>query len=91
MPTFMPSQVVQTIDGLFPHAASNTRGAQLMGNSTKLFGILNLIKDVPAELIALSRSDYAELVLAQSTIRRNAGTVTARFNAIALTLRLSTT
>ncbi len=64
----MPSQVVQTIDELFSHAVKNERGAQLMGNSAKLFGVLSLLKDVPEELIALSPTDYAELVLAQSTI-----------------------
>jgi hypothetical protein len=68
MARVMPSQVVQTIDGLYPHAANNAPGHQLSGNSAKLFGVLNLLKDVPDELIALSSSDYAELILAQSTI-----------------------
>lgn len=68
MARVMPSQVVQTIDGLFAHAVNNARGHPLSGNSAKLFGVLSLLKDVPEELIALSSSDYAELVLAQSTI-----------------------
>lgn len=68
MARIMPSQVVQTIDDLFPHAVNNARGHQLSGYSAKLFGVLSLLKDVPEELIALSSSDYAELVLAQSTI-----------------------
>ena len=68
MARVMPSQVVQTIDELFPHAAKNEPASQLSGNSAKLLGVLNLLKDVPDELIALSSADYAELVLAQSTI-----------------------
>jgi hypothetical protein len=41
---------------------------RLSGYSAKLFGVLNLLKDVPDELIVLSSSDYAELVLGRSTI-----------------------
>jgi len=68
MARVMPSRVVQTIDELFPHAAKNQPAAQLIGNSAQLFGVLNLLKDVPEELLALSLAEYAELVLAQSTI-----------------------
>jgi len=54
----MPSRVVQTIDELFPHASKNGPNAYLSaGNSSKLFGILNLLKDVPDELITLTSSD----------------------------------
>ena len=58
MSRVMPSRVVQTIDELFPHASKNGPNAYLSaGNSSKLFGILNLLKDVPDELITLTSSD----------------------------------
>jgi hypothetical protein len=69
MTRIMPSQLVQTIDDLFPHAAKNTPGATLqVGHSSQLLGILNLLNDVPDELIILPPADYSELVLAKSTI-----------------------
>jgi hypothetical protein len=68
----MPSQVVQTIDELFPHAVRNARDGMLMAShSSQLLGILNLLKFVPAELINLSSADYADLVLATSTIEEH--------------------
>jgi hypothetical protein len=69
MSRVMPSQVVQTIDELFPHAAKNVRDAGLSaGHSSQLLGILNLLEDVPDELINLTPADYADFVLAKSTI-----------------------
>jgi hypothetical protein len=68
MPNVMPSQVVQTIDELFPHAAAE-RGGQLQAdNSAQLIGILNLVKAIPPELITVPPNAYADLVLAVSTI-----------------------
>jgi len=53
-----PSQVVQTIDDLFPHAAKNMRDAALSaGHSSQLLGIMSLLKDFPYDLIALSPAD----------------------------------
>jgi hypothetical protein len=72
MARVMPSQVVQTIDELFSHAAKNGRGATLdAGHSSQLLGILNLLKDVPDELITLTSADYSELILAKSTIEEH--------------------
>jgi hypothetical protein len=69
MARVMPSQLVQTIDELFPHAAKNSPGASMMpGNGSKLLGILNLLKNVPEELMTMAPTEYADLVLAQSTI-----------------------
>jgi len=71
MARVMPSQVVQTIDELFPHA-KNSAGSALDGqHGSRLLGILNLLKDVPDELINLPSADYAELVLATSTIEEH--------------------
>jgi hypothetical protein len=68
----MPSQVVQTIDDLFPHAAKNTRGVALSaGHSSQFLGILNLLKNVPDELITLTSVDYSDLILAESTIEEH--------------------
>jgi hypothetical protein len=68
----MPSQVVQTIDDLFPHAKQNKRDYAVgPGAGSQLLGILNLLKDVPDELITPTAGDYAELVLAKSTIQEH--------------------
>jgi hypothetical protein len=81
MTRIMPSQVVQTIDGLFPHAARNAPGATLQaGHSSQLLGILNLLKDVPDELIILSPADYSELIVAKSTIEDHLAHWRARGN-----------
>jgi hypothetical protein len=68
----MPTEVVQTIDELFSHAKNNVGGGMLTaGHSSQLRGIINLLRDVPSELINLSPSDYADLVLATSTIEEH--------------------
>jgi hypothetical protein len=72
MARVMPSQVVQTIDELFPHAAKNAPGAVLMAqHGSQLLGIMKLVKDVPDELIMLTAADYSELILAESTIEEH--------------------
>jgi hypothetical protein len=77
----MPSQVVQTIDDLFPHAAKEAPGAMLSaGHSSQLLGILNLLKDVPDELVVLTSADYSELILAESTIEEHPAHWRARGN-----------
>jgi hypothetical protein len=68
MTRVMPTQVVQTIDQLFPHAKQNARGTTLSGHSATLLGVLMLVNDVPGELINLPPADYADLILARSTI-----------------------
>jgi hypothetical protein len=82
MSKVMPSQVVQFIDELFPHAANNVvRDAMLSaGHSSQLLGILNLLRDVPNELINLSSADYSELVFATSTIEEHLAIWRARGN-----------
>src|SRR5215813_5414787 len=68
----MPSRVVETIDDLFPHAKRNSPNAVLgAGGGSQYLGILNLLKDVPDELIVLAHADYSELVLAKSTIEEH--------------------
>jgi hypothetical protein len=72
MVRIMPSQVVQTIDELFPHAINpSSRGMLLAQHSSRLLGILNLVRSIPEELITLNPADYADLVLAESTIEEH--------------------
>jgi hypothetical protein len=72
MTRVMPSQIVQTIDDSFPHAARNMPNAVLgAGGGSQYLGILNLLKDVPDELIILTPAGYSELVLAKSTIEEH--------------------
>ena len=71
MKQVMPSQVVQTIDELFPHAAKGVGNGQLEASShgPQLLGIVSLIEDIPPELLSFSPEYYAELVLAVSAIK----------------------
>jgi hypothetical protein len=68
MARVMPTQVVQTIDELFPNAKSNMRGGLIFGHSPYLVGLLQLLKGVPDELITVSSAEYADLVIAVSMI-----------------------
>jgi hypothetical protein len=64
----MPSQVVQTIDVWFPHAAKNQPNPWGGGDTSALLGVLNLLKDVPDELLIQESADYSDLILAKSAI-----------------------
>ena len=69
MSRVMPSQVVETIDEMFPHAGmGRPYGVFTYVESSKFLGILNLVKEIPSELINLCSADYAELILATSAI-----------------------
>ena len=81
MSRVMPSQVVQTIDELFPHAARGGGDGQLQaGHSPALTGIIILVKALPLELISVSSNNYADFVLATSTIEYHLGVWAARGN-----------
>lgn len=72
MRNVMPSQVVLTVDELYPHAArwraGDAPGMLTESDSSRLSGILSLVKAVPTELIDVSSSVYADFILAVSTI-----------------------
>jgi hypothetical protein len=68
MARVMPTQVVQTIDELFPHAQRNVRGGLQANQSPHLVGLLQLLKGVPQELVTVSSAEYADLILAVSMI-----------------------
>lgn len=78
MSKVMPSQVVQTIDELFPHAAKGQEAVLDPGHSSSLRGVHNLLKEVPPELIVMPPNQYADLILAISTIEEYLGSWTAR-------------
>jgi hypothetical protein len=69
MPRVMPTEAVRTIRRLFPgigrHNVSQTYS---LGNANELRGIINLVKEVPPELIDLPEDVYASLILATSAI-----------------------
>lgn len=78
----MPSQVVQTIDELFPHVARGQGGDGWIQptHSAKLIGIITLAKGIPSELLAVPSGDYADFVLALSTIEFHLAVWTSRGN-----------
>jgi hypothetical protein len=78
MPNVMPSQVVQTIDELFSHAATGRGGQLQASHSPQLIGIMNLVKAIPPELITVPSNVYADLVLAMSTIEYHLEVWTSR-------------
>ena len=82
MARVMPSRVIETIDEIFPHAARNQPNAQISGNNSQLLGILNLLRDVPDELLNATSADYADLILAKSAIEDWVAITTARGNVV---------
>jgi hypothetical protein len=81
MSRVMPSQVVQTIDELFPHAAQGKGDGQLQAtHSPALTGIISLVNAIPSELISVPSNDYANFVLATSTIEYHLSVWQARGN-----------
>jgi hypothetical protein len=65
----MPSQVVNAIDDLFPHAKTNVSGAKIpTADRSKLIGIIELIRLIPGELIFAPSKELVDLVLAKSMI-----------------------
>src|SRR5215472_14813123 len=70
MPRVMPTQAVATIRRLFPGASrhNNPQPTYSSGNANALRGIINLVKEIPPELIVLPEDVYADLILANSAI-----------------------
>lgn len=72
MPRVVPSQVVQLIDQLFPDAQRQTESQEFglrMGNIYQVAALLDLVQEIPSELIVLSPDRYAELVSSIAAIR----------------------
>jgi hypothetical protein len=65
----MPSDVIVALDRMLPHAAHSPANAKLdHSHSGKLRSLLELVKDIPGELIDLSPQDYATFVQVKTTI-----------------------
>jgi hypothetical protein len=70
MPRITPTQAVATIRLLFPGMSrhNSPQPTYSMGNANALRGIINLVKEVPPEMIVLPEDVYADLILATSAI-----------------------
>ena len=64
----MPSQVVKTIETLFPYVTRGEKGSLFSENSTKLRGLAELMRGIPSELLVLPPEKYADLIFARSTV-----------------------
>lgn len=68
MPRAVPSQVVALIDDHFPHAKSESNFIVGPDAAPKLAAIVQLVRDVPEELLQISGSDHSDLVLGVSML-----------------------
>ena len=69
MPRVMPTEAVRTIRRLFPGIGRhNVLQTYSLGNANALRGVINLVKEVPSELIVLPEDVYANMILATSAI-----------------------
>jgi hypothetical protein len=66
MPEVMPSQVVLVIERFFAHVTKSIPGEGLIhsGQLDGLQGIVNLIREIPSQLINVPTDQYADMVLA---------------------------
>jgi hypothetical protein len=72
MPRVVPSQVVDLIDKLFPDANAEIEGQPIrlsFDDSIQLRAVVDLAQQIPAELIILNGSQYAEYNAAIAAIR----------------------
>ncbi len=70
MPNVMPSQVVAVIERFFSHVKSPPSGDGLIhsGQLDILQGIVNLVREIPSELITVPIDQYADAVFAIAII-----------------------
>ena len=72
MTRIVPSQVVDVINRLYRHAAFNTSHSNYSrGNAASLRGIVDLIKQIPQELLVLPADQYANLAIALGAIEQH--------------------
>lgn len=70
MPSMMPTQVVAALDQLFPHAATGQPGGSIQpSHSPKIQALLDLVNEIPEQLIVLDPGAYATFVHARATMR----------------------
>lgn len=66
----MPSQVVAALERMFPHAGANEKGASIDPSlSGRVQSLLDLVSDIPEQLIVLAPPDHAAFVQATGTMR----------------------
>src|SRR5579862_980173 len=78
MPTVMPSQAAATIGELFPGARNPSQATYTIGNANALRGILDIVRQVPPELLVLPPDQYSELVIALGAMEQQLGLWTSR-------------
>jgi len=69
MPRVVPSQVVELIDRLFPTAKENKEFSVSRLHQHKVAAIIELIEQIPPELITLNEDDYSRFVVSISTMK----------------------
>jgi hypothetical protein len=70
MPPITPTQAVTTINLLFPHTRQSAQvSTYSWGNANALRGIINLVREIPPELIVVQEHVYTDMVLAVSAIQ----------------------
>jgi hypothetical protein len=89
MTRVVPSQAVATIEQLFPGSRdSASRATYSFGNAGALRGIVDLIRQIPQELLILPADQYADLVITLGAIEHHlltwASRDAGRFNSIIL-------
>lgn len=80
MSRITPSQAAATIRLLFPGASrhNSPQPTYSMGNANTLRGVIDLVKEVPPEMIVLPEDVYADLILATSAIENQLNIWTSR-------------
>ncbi len=68
MPRAIPSQVVALFDELYPNAESEPNFSVSPDAAPRLAAIVQLVRDIPEELLQISGSDYSDLVLGVSML-----------------------
>jgi hypothetical protein len=65
-----PAQLVTVIDQLFPNARAGTKGQRYTISAMhSLQGLLNLLQQIPNELLAMTPEAYSDFVLSVATIQ----------------------
>ncbi len=79
MPRVVPTQAVATIDLLFPHVkGGETQATYTTGNAPSLRGIVDLVREIPPELLALPSDEYANFVIGLGAIENQLATWASR-------------
>lgn len=77
MPRVVPSQVVELIDQLFPEARMETEGGKKIllskGTLFKVAGIVNLVEQIPPELMILNSSQFSEYATSVASMKTMLG------------------